>query len=62
MTKKFACPACGAENRVRFEQGEMLRELPCSHCAEIVRWKRKPHGSGGQIRMAFDDYVTELAR
>jgi hypothetical protein len=28
ITKKIACPGCGAENRVRFEQFEMMLELP----------------------------------
>ena len=62
FTKRIACPSCGIENRVRFEQSEMLRELPCLHCGAIVRWKRKPPGSGGSLRQAFDDYETELAR
>jgi transcription initiation factor TFIIIB Brf1 subunit/transcription initiation factor TFIIB len=62
VNKKLACPGCGAENRVRFEYNEMMREPPCSECGAIVKWKRKPFGSGGQVRQAFDDHEPELAR
>jgi DNA-directed RNA polymerase subunit RPC12/RpoP len=62
VTKKIACPGCGTENSVRFEQSEMLRELPCLLCGAMVLWKRRPPGSGGSLRQAFDDYETELAR
>ena len=61
-TRTMGCPACGAANRIKFEQFEVLRELPCSECGMPVRWKRRPFGSGGQLRQAFDDYEPELAR
>jgi hypothetical protein len=60
--KMLACPSCGTDNRIVFEPSEMVRELPCNDCRAIVRWKRKPHGSGGQLRQAFDDCMPELAR
>jgi Zn ribbon nucleic-acid-binding protein len=46
---KIACPGCGTDNRIAFEPHEMLREVPCMHCGAIVRWKRKPHGSGEKL-------------
>jgi endogenous inhibitor of DNA gyrase (YacG/DUF329 family) len=45
VTKKLACPGCGAENRVRFDYSEMMRELPCPECGALVKWKRRPFGS-----------------
>jgi hypothetical protein len=57
----IVCPACGAENLIRFEDSEMLRELPCSHCSAIVWWKRRPYPKGVGVCCAFDDYETEIA-
>jgi hypothetical protein len=42
ITKKIACPGCGAENRVRFEQFEMMLELPCSSCAADIAARATP--------------------
>jgi transcription elongation factor Elf1 len=61
VTKRLTCPGCGAENRVRFEASEMLHELPCSHCAAIVWWKRRPYPQGSGVQTAFSDYESEIA-
>jgi len=61
ITKKIACPGCGAENRIRFDYFEMLRELPYSHCAAIVWWKRRPYPKGSGVQTAFSDYESEMA-
>lgn len=60
VTKKKICPACGAENRIRYDLWTMVVEAPCSSCGALVKWKRKIPGSGGQLRTAFEDDTPEL--
>jgi hypothetical protein len=61
ITKRFACPSCGVENRIQFDSDEMIRELPCSHCAAIIGWKRRPLPEVGPIQYAIEDFIVELA-
>jgi len=61
VTKNLICPSCGSKEQIRFEQFEMMFDAPCLSCGIMIRWKRKPQGSGGGIRIAMDDYEPEIA-
>jgi hypothetical protein len=61
VTKRFTCPGCVAENRIRFDGDEMIRELPCSHCAAIIGWRRRLLPEGGPIQYAIEDFIPETA-
>lgn len=61
VIKRLTCPNCGTSEKIRFEFSEMMLTAPCPDCGVMIRWKRKPAGSGGQLRQAFDDYESEVA-
>ena len=60
VTRTKVCPACGEENRIRYDYRTMVIEAPCSSCGALVKWKRKMPGSGGKIRTAFEDDGAEI--
>lgn len=53
VAKTLKCPECGAENRIRFGDSQMLIEGACERCNAEVRWKRTI--TRGAVATFFDE-------
>ncbi len=60
VIKKQVCPACGAEEVMRFRCIEATMEAPCSKCGMLVRLEMKDHGASGFLSSSYNDSWTDL--
>lgn len=55
VIKKHACPACGAEEVMRFHHREGSMEASCGRCGAAVRWQGEESERGNCLGGASEE-------